>query len=42
MDKRIHSYAKYARRDFHALYEIATIRRIAKEVKVIWEVVIYE
>ena len=37
--KLIRSYAKYAKRDIHALYEIATRMGIDKEVKTLMEVV---
>jgi len=37
--KLIRSYAKYAKRDIHALYEIATRMGIDKEVKALMEVV---
>ncbi|MCF7953872.1 MAG: type IV toxin-antitoxin system AbiEi family antitoxin domain-containing protein [Spirochaetales bacterium] len=37
--KLIRSYSKYARRDVHALYEIATRMGIDKEVKALMEVV---
>ena len=37
--KLIRSYSKYAKRDIHALYEIASRRGIDKEVKALMEVV---
>lgn len=37
--KLIRSYAKYAKRDIHALYEIATRMGIDKEVKALLEIV---
>ena len=37
--KLIRSYSKYAKRDIHALYEIATRMGIGKKVKALMEVV---
>ena len=37
--KLIRSYSKYAKKDIHALYEIATRMRIEKKVKALMEVV---